>query len=92
MVAVPVMKATKNSGAHSRPSQSMCEAVGYSYESGHNYESVCVRGFCKSINNDATWTWATRVIMGAERDKKHHECGSMDHLCPTLSQICNGGT
>ena len=90
MVAVPVMKARKNCGVHSRQPQSICEAVGHSYESGHSHESVCLRGFCKSICNDATW--ATRAIMGAGRDRKHHECGGMDHLCPTLSQMCNGGT
>ena len=35
----------------------MCEEVGHSYGSGHSYESVCLRCFCKSINNDVTWTW-----------------------------------
>ena len=62
MVAVPVMKATKNSGVHTRQSRSMYEAVGHSCESGHSYESVCLRGFCKNIGNDVAWTWVGLIL------------------------------
>ena len=86
MVAVPVMKARKNCGVNSKQPQRMCEEVGHNYESGHNLESICLRV------SKATWAWATRAILGAGRDGKHHDCGGMDHLCPTLSQMYNGGT